>query len=898
MALPVLPNPDNFLGVALVINRSRDGPRFVFHYPPRLLPAEGSRRDPDAGNDVDEDDDILPGSFSRDKGPETGAASALHAAELAQWNHDDHLVTESGTQIVPWEHVAGFPTKDLENILTPARAYHKRLFQVSLDPIYCVSYPVYVPENGVWRKQKKNKTPQKQRQSQGEAGPAKREDEDGLPTDAGGSAKSGGEKSATEAEQIEARDTLKPLAKPAEEAEDKKSSMTMFNLVFFLNPRKHEVKSLVDIMFTHIIKKINKAYKYCQQRSDFVWKESKRILALKEKGREDKRKMSSLWEEILSTSSLAASMQDIYEAVSQNKIAALQLDTIEGMVTHSVQIPVPFHLPDLPQDGEEGQRGLWLTTANSLMGDEAAETPGFLDKNFALLLMMDEKRVIAELQSDPDETTLAMIEFVRHCKPTLSFYQVGQQSSNVLTPAQVRKFAQHFIFWRRAIAIPPLHARDMYIVSPNCDLRKLPQATAQWARQFPLSPALPNFLAELSVAPRPYKLHCPSKAHRPVYMAMLAWLMRGGWVTQLCTFAYVIVWPEIIYEVEYALEADEIARAKQVQNMGHEPSSVESDDAAVDSVTGVAALGDAAVAGFGSGFLPLLYDEAPSTASAFRDFSLSHSSSITRTPTRSESQLSTASTAINNPPPTPTSPSSFTPNNNNTVSSPEPPPSTLLLSLTPQPHQPTPAEQAAEKARLERIADKAARELAERATAHARKAPPQQTAHPSVNHARHLEGMTPHIILDAKKATGKESLYLSAIGRRLRDRANKNKDNSGMLSTEAKKDPSGVTSGGGGGGHNHHHHHHHHHLHHHPPPSHHLRVGGVQRGGGGASEKDAAAGSGDWDERVANTWPVFWKYFNGRSALERIALQEDMKRKDVWNLLTSMSEYLLCVRHW
>lgn len=130
--------------------------------------------------------------------------------------------------------------------------------------------------------------------------------------------------------------------------------------------------------------------------------------------------MSSLWEEILSTSSLAASMQDIYEAVSQNRIAALQLDTLEGTVTHSVQIPVPFHVSDLPQEGEENRQGLWLTTVNSLLGEEAVETPGFLDKNFALLLLMDEKRITAELQSDPDETTLAMIEFLRHCKPTLS----------------------------------------------------------------------------------------------------------------------------------------------------------------------------------------------------------------------------------------------------------------------------------------------------------------------------------------------------------------------------------------------------------------------------------------------------------------------------------------------
>jgi len=131
--------------------------------------------------------------------------------------------------------------------------------------------------------------------------------------------------------------------------------------------------------------------------------------------------MSQLWEEILSSSSLAASMQDIYESISQNRIAAIQLETAEGTVTHSVQIPIPFHVSDLPQEGEKGHPGLWLTTANSLLAEEAAETPGFVDKNFALLLMMDEKRIIAELESDPDETTLAMIEFVRHCKPTLSY---------------------------------------------------------------------------------------------------------------------------------------------------------------------------------------------------------------------------------------------------------------------------------------------------------------------------------------------------------------------------------------------------------------------------------------------------------------------------------------------
>ncbi|KAF4972399.1 hypothetical protein FZEAL_9593 [Fusarium zealandicum] len=212
---------------------------------------------------------------------------------------------------------------------------------------------------------------------------------------------------------------------------------------------------------------------------------------------------------------------------------------------------------------------------------------------------------------------------------------------------------------------------------------------------------------------------------------MLAWLMRRGWVTQLCTFAYVVVWPEILYEVEYEMEAEDLRAA--------------ADADAIDKSS--AADADA--------------DNAPRTSESSEDHSGTDGS-----------------------------------------------------------HVPTVTEQAAEQARLERIASKAHREAAEKATAHARKAVPVATTHPSVNDHPHLAGLTPHIILDAKKATGKESRYLSAIARRFND------------------------------------------------------------------------------EKLANSWQVMYKYFDGRCALERIALHEDMKRKLVWNTLTFMSEHLLCTRHW
>lgn len=272
MASPILPNTSNFLGVALVVNRLRDGPLFVFHYPPRILqPGVSPSRDSVSRDELDDDDELL----NQMSHPPFGAPSGSlpKPVDLQNWNHDDHLETDSGSQIVPWEHVAGYPTKDLESLLTPNRAFHKNLFHVSLDQLCFASYPIYVPENGIWRKKKKQpKYPP----------PKSSENAD--------SASKYGESSilASDVPQIETRDMAEDAvaANQPDEADEKKSGMTMFNLVFILNPKKHEAKELAENLYLHIIRKINKAYKYSQQRSDFVWKESKRILALKDKGRE------------------------------------------------------------------------------------------------------------------------------------------------------------------------------------------------------------------------------------------------------------------------------------------------------------------------------------------------------------------------------------------------------------------------------------------------------------------------------------------------------------------------------------------------------------------------------------------------------------------------------------
>ncbi|KAK5634756.1 hypothetical protein RRF57_010469 [Xylaria bambusicola] len=282
---PVLPNASNVLGVALVVNRSRDGPGFVFHYPPRIQYSKKQRTTParaSAEDELDDDDELL---LNQQFSPFEGTSGSLpNIAGLQSWNHDDHIETESGSHIVPWEHVAGYPTRDLESLLTPLRAFHKRLFQVSLDQLCFVSSPVFVHDSGVWRKKKRQPRSQPPKSPENGA-------ESGVAGDGQSPMMLAPDMVPNEGEDPPIADDAiagnNGNGIGADEAEEKKSGMTMFNLVFILKPNKHEAKELAETLYAHIIRKINKLFKYSQQKTDFVWKESKRILTLKDKNREE-----------------------------------------------------------------------------------------------------------------------------------------------------------------------------------------------------------------------------------------------------------------------------------------------------------------------------------------------------------------------------------------------------------------------------------------------------------------------------------------------------------------------------------------------------------------------------------------------------------------------------------
>lgn len=217
-----------------------------------------------------------------------------------------------------------------------------------------------------------------------------------------------------------------------------------------------------------------------------------------------------------------------------------------GSVSTSLQIPPITSTSVLSSATDQPTLpGLWLTTADSVHNPDdsvsfgTATTPAQIAKHFALLLLDNEATILKDVEASDGKLGSPLAHYIRCSKPTKSFSQIAAMHNIPLSDIQL--LSQHLIYWRRARAVPPLHQRDTYIVSPNADLKKLAVATKTYEAMFPTLPSLPKMLSALSGPPRPWGSLIPSKDHKEAYFSILAWLLRGGWVCQLRSFAWVKV---------------------------------------------------------------------------------------------------------------------------------------------------------------------------------------------------------------------------------------------------------------------------------------------------------------------------------------------------------------------
>jgi hypothetical protein len=627
-ATPLPPNP--CLVAILLVVKTGTGPRIVFHYPPiPSVTTSTSSRNPswygtpgtlsDQSDSSDSDSSADTASGGQHADGSSKAASRSSGGPGNNSRRDATSSLKSGTtRFKPseavdedkpertgtrretprdqrrneldgrhgghghedppdWEHILGFSSDGLGKLFCPSRAsFNKKRFELGIDQLVFLGAPRFVRGDGLWKK-KKRRTKRRDHSEEPKSPTADDDASAAAPSQPASRAGSMSSEANADYEHIpifEAGYGHETMSGTASEIGSESRSVStngngaendldMFNVVFVMNPPALEYHSRVDEMYDNVVKKLAKALKYAQATNNYVQLESRAIWAMKEKGKESHSPISALWSTIAKNSSLARAIMITFNTISHDKIAHVNLGQD---LDASFQIPQAVSISCAPTPIQPQMPGLWLTTATPWEDDESDT----LSPHSALLLLEDEDVLLKEVESDSKELSGPLSYFVRNLTPEKSLLKISYKSSLTLQDVQV--LARHLIYWRRGRAIPPLRERDTYIVSPNADMRSLKKAAAEFAGKFPTLPSLHAFLNTLSTGtPRPWHHLLPTRDHRSIYMRILAWLMRYGWVTQLRTFGWVRVPPEVKSAVA-AIQAAERRQARSTERgMGGPP---------------------------------------------------------------------------------------------------------------------------------------------------------------------------------------------------------------------------------------------------------------------------------------------------------------------------------------
>jgi nitrogen permease regulator 3-like protein len=324
---PTLPPNPSLVAIALIV-QSDAGSRFVFHYPPHPRadtsnslyrrrnnlgwkgaaapdnPDSSAWTDTGESGESDEDDfegtTGAPGGASRSRTAgggvgETGDTRsksrrlARHERDHEAWSSDDDIAVRKGKA---WEYLFGYPTEGLQKLLSPGRSLGKSRFELAMDGLLFLGYPVHVRDDGLWRKKKRRRD-----------GSLNADDLNGGPVgnDQGEAVLDGDQQNDKEEEGAKRPRTEKNQSFSDyddgdwdERSSQHESKMDMFHVVFVLNPPIFEHRIRVQEMYDNVVKKFSRALRYEQARSNYVWEQADMMISMRDRAKEESESTWSL----------------------------------------------------------------------------------------------------------------------------------------------------------------------------------------------------------------------------------------------------------------------------------------------------------------------------------------------------------------------------------------------------------------------------------------------------------------------------------------------------------------------------------------------------------------------------------------------------------------------------
>lgn len=478
----------------------------------------------------------------------------------------DSQSNSSKTNIPQLNTIFGIEQDYLIEMLCPPKEMCNSRFEINIDNYIYLGLPIHCYENGTWRRKHKSAT-----------NTTKHRSEDGN----------------------DDNDYSQDLNESGvlERSNEALSSMNMFHLVFIMKPPVIESNYRIDEMYHYVISRLSLVLRHEQLKHDYIWSQTKLISKLKEDFRGQAQsgpQSQNLTTYLVEKSNLSKLMFECYQSISNSEIANLSINN----KLRSFQIPIKTEFHSIPEStvpylpgshlsstvsmigktglinvGETTRYGMTNTMSMIMGGTIADDTDGdFKSINdedtdataddiiyLALLLLDDPETIIRDIKAEPD---LILASFIRMIRPTESLLKLNHKLNNLmaLEISQIKSFAFHLIYWRRARVIPPLNTRSVYIVSPMAPITiNMYNDITVFKQNFPSMPSLSQFLKLLSSPtkkPKQFSTIIPSKDHKEMYLSALGWLIRYGYVTQLHTFIWLKVSKRVKIKVDEDIEND------------------------------------------------------------------------------------------------------------------------------------------------------------------------------------------------------------------------------------------------------------------------------------------------------------------------------------------------------
>lgn len=537
----------------MLVITTHNGPQLVFHYPPRpkengyqatpftvdddLVDSDGSTTDEEYSSD---DDGSPDGETADEQDPQTlldlldehdrkkaqketkrlrqrgSKKNSVSSAKRTGSDRNSMFSTQDHASEDPVVNkVFGFDPEFLSEIMTPPKQLCNARFELTVDDIAFLGLPIHINDQGEWRAFRSKKSARSRHSNAASTNGSMTNDS--APDDSDHKSSDG-----------------------ADSESEEGNTMTMFHVVFVMNPPIVEYGYRIDEMFHYVVSRLSLVLRYEQAKSNYVWNEAQKILRVKEAT--EGRPLYEVYSKLLAESSLAAMISQCFTAISASNIANLQIN--DKLV--SLQIPLKNQFRSILPKTTPVLPGSYLS---STCIDEDATEEEEQDMCYMAIILLDTpEKIITDLKTDSGSP---LASFIENIHPTLSLQKLAQNLN--FDTNQLISFAKHLIYWRRARAILPLQTRSVFIVSPMAPMSKVEENMRIFRQMFPPLPSLPSFLSLLSNSkPRQYMTIIPSKDHRDTYLDALAWLIRYGYVTQLLTF----VWLKIPNRIKLAVEED------------------------------------------------------------------------------------------------------------------------------------------------------------------------------------------------------------------------------------------------------------------------------------------------------------------------------------------------------